>query len=182
MAYRGKIQLTATERLLRPYFGMHCFEWPDDPGVEFHLGFGDWVRLLRANGFEVIDFIEVQAPVGGDPPVLTPSSIRNGRESGLQSRSGGSARAVGTSACYSTAVSRVNGHYKEGRRVPPLPPTSVCHIGGFYLPSSASSSLSQSGSTILGRSRISERTLKPISRKIFFAVLVQTNHPVRMAT
>jgi hypothetical protein len=66
MAYRGKIQLTATERLLRPYFGMHCFEWPDDPGVEFHLGFGDWVRLLRANGFEVIDFIEVQAPVGGD--------------------------------------------------------------------------------------------------------------------
>jgi len=54
----------ATERLLRPYFGMHRFEWPDDPGVEFHLGFGDWVRLLRASGFEVIDFIEVQAPVG----------------------------------------------------------------------------------------------------------------------
>ena len=54
----------ATERLLRPYFGMHRFEWPNDPGVEFHLGFGDWVRLLRANGFEVIDFIEVQAPVG----------------------------------------------------------------------------------------------------------------------
>ena len=43
---------------------MHRFEWPDNPGVEFHLGFGDWVRLLRANGFEVIDFIEVQAPVG----------------------------------------------------------------------------------------------------------------------
>jgi SAM-dependent methyltransferase len=54
----------AMERLRRPYFGMHRFEWPDDPGVEFHLGFGDWVRLLRANGFEVIDFIEVQAPVG----------------------------------------------------------------------------------------------------------------------
>ena len=56
----------ATERLLRPYFGIHRFEWPDDPGVEFHLGFGDWVRLLRSNGFEVIDFIEVQAPGGGD--------------------------------------------------------------------------------------------------------------------
>jgi SAM-dependent methyltransferase len=54
----------AADRLLRPYFGMHRFEWPDDPGVEFHLGFGDWVRLLRANGFEVIDFIEVQAPEG----------------------------------------------------------------------------------------------------------------------
>jgi SAM-dependent methyltransferase len=54
----------AGEHLLRPYFGMHRFEWPDDPGVEFHLGFGDWVRLLRANRFEVIDFIEVQAPAG----------------------------------------------------------------------------------------------------------------------
>ena len=54
----------AAERLLRPYFGMHRFEWPDDPGVEFHLGFGDWVRLLRASRFEVIDFIEVQAPAG----------------------------------------------------------------------------------------------------------------------
>ena len=54
----------ATERLLRFYLGMLRFEWSDDPGVEFHLGFGDWVRLLRANGFEVIDVIEVQAPVG----------------------------------------------------------------------------------------------------------------------
>jgi hypothetical protein len=34
------------------------------PGVEFHLGYGDWIRLLRANGFEVIDLIEVQAPEG----------------------------------------------------------------------------------------------------------------------
>ncbi len=52
----------AAERLLRPYFGMHRFEWPDDPGVEFHLGYGDWIRLLRANGFEVLDLIEIQAP------------------------------------------------------------------------------------------------------------------------
>jgi SAM-dependent methyltransferase len=54
----------AAERLLRPYFGMHRFEWPDDPGVEFHLGIGDWIRLLRASGFEVLDFIEVRAPEG----------------------------------------------------------------------------------------------------------------------
>lgn len=54
----------AADRLLRPYFGMHRFEWPDDPGVEFHLGIGDWIRLLRANGFEVLDFIEVRAPEG----------------------------------------------------------------------------------------------------------------------
>jgi SAM-dependent methyltransferase len=52
----------AAERLLRPYFGMHRFEWPDEPGVEFHLGIGDWIRLLRANALEVIDFIEVRAP------------------------------------------------------------------------------------------------------------------------
>jgi SAM-dependent methyltransferase len=54
----------ATDRLLRDYFGMHRFEWPDDPGVEFHLGYGDWLRLLRANGFEVSDLIEVRPPEG----------------------------------------------------------------------------------------------------------------------
>jgi SAM-dependent methyltransferase len=54
----------AADQLLRPYFGMHRFEWPDEPGVEFHLGYGDWIRLLRSNGFEVIDLIEVQAPPG----------------------------------------------------------------------------------------------------------------------
>jgi SAM-dependent methyltransferase len=54
----------AGDRLLRPYFGIHRFEWPDEPGVEFHLGIGDWIRLLRANRFEVLDFIEVRAPEG----------------------------------------------------------------------------------------------------------------------
>ena len=43
----------AGERMLRPSFGMHRFEWPDDDSVEFHLAHGDWVRLLRENGFEV---------------------------------------------------------------------------------------------------------------------------------
>ena len=50
----------ATDRLLRDYFGMHCFEWPDDPSVEFHLGYGDMIRLLRRCGFEVEDMIEVR--------------------------------------------------------------------------------------------------------------------------
>jgi SAM-dependent methyltransferase len=54
--------LPATDRLLRPYFGMHRFEWPDGIEVDFHLGFGDWIRLLRANGFEVEDFVEVRPP------------------------------------------------------------------------------------------------------------------------
>jgi SAM-dependent methyltransferase len=52
----------ATDRLLRPTFGMHRFEWPDDPSVEFHLAHGDWIRVLRANGFDVEDLIELQAP------------------------------------------------------------------------------------------------------------------------
>jgi SAM-dependent methyltransferase len=52
------------ERLLRPYFGMHRFEWPDDVGVEFHLGYGDMIRLLRRSGFEVEDLIEVRPPEG----------------------------------------------------------------------------------------------------------------------
>jgi SAM-dependent methyltransferase len=47
--------------LVRPQFGMHRFEWPEG-GVEFHLGHGDWIRVLRSNGFEVEDLVELQAP------------------------------------------------------------------------------------------------------------------------
>lgn len=54
----------ARERLLRPYFGMHRFEWPDDESVEFNLPIGEWMRLFRASGFDVEDFIEIQAPEG----------------------------------------------------------------------------------------------------------------------
>ncbi len=54
----------AREAFLRDYFGMHRFEWNDYPSVEFHLGHGDMIRLLRANGFEVEDLIEVQPPKG----------------------------------------------------------------------------------------------------------------------
>ena len=50
----------ADARLLRPYFGMHRFEWPDDDSVEFHLGYGDWIRLLRENGFDVEDLVELR--------------------------------------------------------------------------------------------------------------------------
>ena len=50
--------------LLRDYFGMYRFEWPDDPSVEFHLPFGERLRLLRRCGFEVEDIIELQAPTG----------------------------------------------------------------------------------------------------------------------
>jgi hypothetical protein len=50
----------ASDRLLRPQFGMHRFEWPDDQTVEFHLSHGDWIRLLRRHGFEIEDLLEVR--------------------------------------------------------------------------------------------------------------------------
>jgi hypothetical protein len=46
---------------------MHRFDWPGEESVDFHLGYGDWIRLLRANGFEVLDLIEIQAPEGAEP-------------------------------------------------------------------------------------------------------------------
>jgi SAM-dependent methyltransferase len=55
----------ASDRLLRPAFGMYRMEWPSDTGVEFHLSHGEWLCLLRRSGFEVEDLIEVQAPEGG---------------------------------------------------------------------------------------------------------------------
>lgn len=50
----------ASDRLLRSAFDMYRFEWPPDPGVEFHLSHGDWIRLLRANGFEIEDLVELR--------------------------------------------------------------------------------------------------------------------------
>jgi SAM-dependent methyltransferase len=55
----------ATETLQRPQFGMHRFQWPGE-GIEYHLSHGDWIRLLRANGFEILDLIEIQAPADSE--------------------------------------------------------------------------------------------------------------------
>jgi SAM-dependent methyltransferase len=51
----------AKERLVHPQFGMKRFEFPEG-GVEFHLPHGEWIDLLRANGFEIERLIELQAP------------------------------------------------------------------------------------------------------------------------
>jgi SAM-dependent methyltransferase len=59
-----EIEGAAGDRLRRDYFGMRRFAWEDTPEVEFHLGYGDWIRLLRANGLEVTDLIEVRPPEG----------------------------------------------------------------------------------------------------------------------
>jgi SAM-dependent methyltransferase len=56
--------LPANEVLKRDYFGMHRFEWPDDDSVEFHLGHGEMIRLLRENGFDIERLVEIQPPEG----------------------------------------------------------------------------------------------------------------------
>jgi len=50
----------ATEHLLRPSFGMYQFEWPGDESVEFHLGHGDMIRLLRGCDLEVEELLELR--------------------------------------------------------------------------------------------------------------------------
>jgi SAM-dependent methyltransferase len=51
------------EQLVRPQKGLYKLEWyDDDPGVEFHPGFGEMFRILRENGFELLDFRELYAP------------------------------------------------------------------------------------------------------------------------
>jgi len=52
--------VAATDRLLRPAFGMKRIEWPTDPGVEFHLSHADWIALLRASGFEIESLTDVK--------------------------------------------------------------------------------------------------------------------------
>ena len=52
----------AGERLLRPQFGSHRYEWSDDPSVEFHLPHGLMIDLLHDCGFELERLIELQAP------------------------------------------------------------------------------------------------------------------------
>lgn len=55
------------ERLLRPQFeGFYRIQWPDTPGIEYHPTHGQWISLLRANGFEVEELHELQAPETGE--------------------------------------------------------------------------------------------------------------------
>ena len=50
----------ATNEMLRPYFGLNRLEWSEDNSVDFHLGYGDWIRTLRGSGFEVEDLVELR--------------------------------------------------------------------------------------------------------------------------
>lgn len=53
----------ATERMIRPYFGMHRYEWPDG-SVEFHLPHGKLIGLLREGSFTAEELIEVRPTEG----------------------------------------------------------------------------------------------------------------------
>ena len=52
----------AGDTLLRPLFGLHRVEWPDDESVEFHLPPGKMIALLRDCDLEVTELIEVRPP------------------------------------------------------------------------------------------------------------------------
>jgi SAM-dependent methyltransferase len=54
----------ATNEMLRPQRGLHRLEWTSDNSVNFHLSHGDWIRLLRSNGFEVEDLVELYPAEG----------------------------------------------------------------------------------------------------------------------
>ena len=52
--------------LQRPQRGLHRLDWDDEGTTEFQLGLGDWFRVLRENGFDVVDLIELYAPDDAD--------------------------------------------------------------------------------------------------------------------
>lgn len=57
-------QEPAGDRLLRSHFDPPAITWPGETAVEYHLPHGEWVRLYRANGFEVEALLEPQVPEG----------------------------------------------------------------------------------------------------------------------
>jgi len=51
------------DRLMRPQFGSYRYDWRAyNDGIEFHPPHGEWIRLLRANGFNVLDLVELEPP------------------------------------------------------------------------------------------------------------------------
>jgi SAM-dependent methyltransferase len=68
----------ASDRLVRAYFGLHRLEWSDSASVEFTLPTGEWIRLFRSSGLEILDLVELQAPEGASTsfPYVTPEWAR----------------------------------------------------------------------------------------------------------
>ena len=72
--------------LVRDYFGMRRGSWPDT--FEFQLPYGEWIRLFRANCFEVLDLVELRPPPGPGRPIR--SSPRLSGPVGGRARTSGS--------------------------------------------------------------------------------------------
>jgi hypothetical protein len=51
----------AQTQLQRPQAAVRRQQWPSG-GVEFHLGHGEWIDVLRKNGFEIERMVELYAP------------------------------------------------------------------------------------------------------------------------
>jgi SAM-dependent methyltransferase len=49
-----------TDRLAVDYFDLHVVDVGESEHVEFQLTYGAWIRLFRANGFEIEDLIELR--------------------------------------------------------------------------------------------------------------------------
>jgi SAM-dependent methyltransferase len=56
--------------LERDYFGLGRLDWTDaldDPGgIEFNMEISSWMRLFRTTGFDIVDYVEIQAPESAD--------------------------------------------------------------------------------------------------------------------
>jgi SAM-dependent methyltransferase len=63
LCYPDDEDAPVADRLQRSQRGLHRIEWPT-AGVEFHLGHGDWIDLLRSSGFEIERLVELYPPEG----------------------------------------------------------------------------------------------------------------------
>jgi SAM-dependent methyltransferase len=59
------------ETLQLPYFGLRQIDEADGAAT-YNLGYGEWIRLLRANGLVVDDLVEPQPPEGATTPYGIP--------------------------------------------------------------------------------------------------------------
>ena len=79
----------------RDYFSIHRLDWRDavdEPGgIEFNLPTSKWFRLFDDTGFDVVDFIEIQAPPPTKPTKFASSSLPSGPTATRPNRSGCSA-------------------------------------------------------------------------------------------
>ena len=96
-----------SETLQRPQRGLHRLDWEDDGTTEFQLGHGDLFKLLRENGFDVLDLIEIFAPEDAENHAYYHSQRGVGEASGRGKRSGGRASAHERSA-RAAAAARVD--------------------------------------------------------------------------